>query len=286
MKQLIASALILAIAVSGTPLASAAGIPKVEWNRISDKDTSPDGRAALAGGGRPWSHAETDHFVYHFTDEKEAQTVYVHAEVYYKWIKDFFGIASDRWSRKSHIFIFTDEKAWKDFLMRTRQKGTQAAFTSGWELFIYRAPHWVSPRMSLAHEMTHVIAFRFLNGPLPLFLNEGFAEFVSYRLVNMQLEHGGYELPPLKAIPEKDYIPLAELSATDSYPEDRMRAFYEESHLLVRFLISAYGKDRFYELLRRAAKGEEFKKTVRALYGTGPEALEKNFKSSAMAEGR
>jgi len=99
-----------AVSILRTPIASPSEIMTVNWSDISDKDISPSGKAALSFEAGLWKHAETEHFVYHFTDDKEAETIYVHAETYYKWIKDFFGVAKDEWSKKSHVFVFTNEE--------------------------------------------------------------------------------------------------------------------------------------------------------------------------------
>ena len=274
--------ILLIITCCAAPLSSAGEIPTIEWGSLRDKDISPEGKAALSTGG-PWAHAETDHFIYHFTDAKLAETVHIHAEVYYKWIKDFFGIAKDRWAKKSHIFIFTDEKAWNDFLIRIRRSRAEA-FTSGWELFIYRAPHWAAPRWSLAHEITHVILFRFLSGPIPLFLNEGFAEYVSWRVLEMQLDGSGYAIAPIKPIPQKDFIRLKELAGMETYSEGRMQTFYRESALLVRFLVFNYKNEKFYELLRRTSDGEGFQKALAAIYETDLETIEQKFRASGAVE--
>lgn len=281
-KKAMAGAALLAgllCAFSGEVVSGAArGIDVVAWEDLSDRDISPEGRAALSLYKSAWKHAQTGHFVYHFTDERSAETVYVHAEIYYKWIKDFFGVSEDRWAKKNHIFIFSGEESWKEFLKRLKRPDYPEAFTTGWELFIERKPLWVSPRTSLAHELTHVIVFKFAEGPLPLFLNEGFANYVSRQLVGMQLDNAGYRLPYLEPIPEDAYIALKEISAMDSYPAGRTAVFYNESEWLVKFLISRYGKEKFYELLKKNAAGEDFGKSLEVVCGVSRDDAEADFR--------
>jgi len=81
---------------------------------------SPEGKSALSLNEGLWKHAETAHFVYHFTDEKDARTVYLHAEAYYEWIKNFLGVEQDPWKKKSHIFVFSDKADWQKFNQRVR----------------------------------------------------------------------------------------------------------------------------------------------------------------------
>jgi hypothetical protein len=264
--------------------APAAKIQDIAWEKLSDRDISPEGRLALSVNAKLWRHAETDHFVYHFTDENQAETVYLHAEVYYKWIKDLFGIREDAWRKKNHVFVFTDEGMWNDFAKKAFGGFRGDALTNGWELFLYREPHWLAPRRSLAHEMTHVIVFRFLNGPLPLFLNEGFSEFVSFRALAMQLGRSEYDIRTIELIEKKDFIPLEELIEAKSYPEDAITrdVFYRESELLVRYLILTYDSKKFYALLRDVSKGEPFRKVVARIYGLDFDTLEKKFSDYAV----
>ncbi len=259
-----------------------AEIPAVSWETISDKDISPAGRAALSLKKDLWKHAETDHFVYHFMDEKASEAVWAHSETYYDWIKNLLGITEDAWKKKNHIFIFTDQKVWDEFKARAGASSAVRAYTNGWELFLFRDEFWLSPKQSLAHELTHVIIFRFLEGPLPLFLNEGFAQFVSMRAVEMQAEAGGYTSGPLSSIPEKEFIPLRELAGMRSYPEGRKETFYLESALLVRFLLSSYKSEKLYTLLRTTAQGVDFSQAVEEVYGMGLESLEEMFRASVI----
>ena len=153
--------------------------PTVGWDDLSDKQLTDTGRQALKIYGDAWQHAETAHFVYHVHDAKEAETVLVHAETYYGWVKETFGVRSDDEKRKSHVFVFDDKALWKSFNARTPERLPGAeAFTNGFELFLYREPFFLEPQRVLAHEITHLVLFRFVQGTVPLFLNEGFAEFM------------------------------------------------------------------------------------------------------------
>lgn len=262
-----------------------AEIPTVAWKDLPDKDISPEGRAALAVRADLWKHAETEHFVYHFINGKEAETVYIHAEVYYKYIKDFFEIAEDRWAKKSHIFIFTDQDMWTAFKARTYLKGFQVeGFATGWELYMFRKPHWVGARVTLAHELSHIIVFRFMEGPLPRFLDEGVASFVSARAIATQLERDDREIWPLELIPPDNYMPLAGLAEIKNSPEDEKKRnlFYQEANLMIRFIAYVYKGEKLYEFLHSMSRGEDFSKTVERIFGVDLDGFEKKFKAFAV----
>ncbi len=257
-------------------------IDTVSWEDLSDTDISPQGRVALTFDKDLWKHAQTGHFIYHFTDAKASETVYFHAEVYYKWIKDFFGVTEDSWKKKSHIFIFTEEKTWNDFKAGVKHEGEAAAFTNFWELFMLREPLWTSPRRSLAHEITHVVLFRFADGPVPLFLNEGFACFAASQLLKMQLEVNNYQPAPLKPLSAGEYIPLATIAAMTRYPEEDVNVFYAEAEWFARFIVFTYGKEKFYDLLRAVSKGGDFITSAEKVCGIDLDGLEDKFKAYAL----
>lgn len=251
------------------------------WKDLSDKDMSPEGRAALSLKKEDWKHAESAHFIYHFIDKKESDAVFSQTEAYYNWIKDFFGIKEDKWRKKSHVFIFTDGVLWDDLMARLGKPIERRSFTNGWELFIFRAPIWIAPRYALGHELTHLIVFRFMEGPVPLFLNEGFSSFATSQLVKMQLEMDRYEAPYINPVNASEYIPLEEMVKMSDYPAGREEAFYRESEWFVRFLVLQYGKEKFYIFMRAVAGGEKVVKAVERTYGENVDIIEKRFRRYA-----
>lgn len=265
-------------------VSSHAEIPTREWRDLSDQDLSPEGKLALSSDKTLWKHAETEHFVTHFTDAKEAETVYVHAEVYYGWIKELFGVTTDTWKKKMHLFVFQDSRSWQAFLDRTHPSLQTDAFTTGWELFVKRGSYWLSPMKTTAHEITHVILFRFLDGPIPLSLNEGFAEFVSYRALAMQMGRSEYDLRTFQLVPEEKFIPLKDLLSARDYPAapEDVEIFYRESELFVRYLILNHNSKDFYRFLRNVSAGQLVLKSLEGIYGMDFEILSERFEAFAI----
>lgn len=207
--------LVLLLTVS---LSSASWAGTVSWNELSDRDISPQGRAALSVERERWLHSESEHFIYHFRDEKLADTFFVYAEHYYSWIKELFGVERDLWSKKWHIFVFEDKTEWEAFKKRVGQGQGAEAFTTGWELFIFRNPFWLAPQKTLAHELTHLIVFRFLDGPIPLFLNEGISEYISFKAIAQKANGDEYNVRVFKKIPAGLWIDCSSLASMTEYP--------------------------------------------------------------------
>ncbi len=262
---------------------SASNFSKVDWKDLTDQNLTETGQTALRVYGEAWLHAETEHFVYHFHDAKEAETILVHAEVYYQWIKQMFGITEDPEKNKSHVFIFDDKDLWRSFSQNTMEKLPGAeAFTNGRELFIYRMPFWLEPQRVLAHEITHLVMFRFVKGRIPLFLNEAFAEFMATKAIAMKADGNDFNVRTFKLIPETEFIPLDELSDFKNYPSEKIEIFYRQCEFLARFLILNYKPEKFYSLLKLTANGTPFMDAIEELYGIDLETFAQKFKTYAM----
>lgn len=207
----------------------------------------------------------------------------IHAEAYYGWVKQMFGARGDEQKRKSHVFVFEDREVWRSFKARSPEKLPGAeAFTNGFELFLYREPFYLEPQRVLAHEITHLVLFRFVKGAVPLFLNEGFAEFMATKAIAMKSDGDEYRVRTFQMIPEKDFIPLKELAGFTDYPSGREAAFYRQSELLTRFLLLNYKTEKYYSLLKTAAQGKPFAQALEELYGMDPETLTDKFRLYAM----
>jgi len=278
--------LVLFLYIVLPPAHAASKMPVLAWKSLTDQNLTPNGQLALSLTAKEWKHAETEHFIYHFTNEKKAETVYLHAELYYRWIKNLFGVQEDHWAKKAQIYIFTDKSLWEAFIARVRHAFKGDAFTDGRDLFMFRDAHWAVPRRTLAHEITHLIVFRFLEKPIPLFLNEGFAGFVSYRTLAWQFGRSEYSFRKILRIPRDQFIPLIDLITMESYPEDqeRRKIFYRESELLVRMLILNYDGPSFYRLLQDVSGGASFVESVQKIYRMNLETIKVDFYDYAVSK--
>lgn len=257
-----------------------------EFRDLSDRRLSAEGENALKINKSSWKHAESEHFVYHFTDEKEAETVLIHAEMYFGWIQKMFGIRELPAGRKSHIFIFNEEKLWDEF----RHRGTleriagAEAFTDGNELFIHRAKFWLEPQRILAHELTHVILYRLMGDRVPLFLNEGYAEYIGYKAVAMKFDGDEFSSRTIKKISDKYYQKLSWLSAARVYPKglEETASFYLQCELFVRYLIERHGAEKFYDFLKSMVQSKSLAYSLRQIYQLGLDTVERDFKRYAL----
>lgn len=279
--------LFLLFFLAAAPSRAASPYPAVEFRDLSDQKISAEGENALRLNPKAWKHAESAHFIYHYTDEKEAETVLVHAETYFAWVMEMFGVKEAPRGRKSHVFVFSNDKVWDDFRHRgtlERISGAEA-FTDGNELFIHRMQFWLEPQRVLAHELTHVVLFRFVGGKVPLYLNEGYADFIGFKAIALKFGGDEYAMRTVSKVPAKYYMPLEKLAALKLYPKglEETDNFYLQSQLLVRFLIERRGTVKFCELLKNASDFKSLNYGLRRVYGEDLAVVEEEFKKYAVS---
>jgi len=258
----------------------------VPLQSLSDHSLTQLGQAALSIHPNDWKHAETANFVYHFFHGFIAAPVSAEAEFYYHVIAQDLGKDTTQWERKSHIFIFETDADWAEF----KQKGALDPWTGGLHsagsLFIQRNPEMKFKGHTLGHEITHLVIERFFGAGVPLWLNEGYAEYSGIRCYAAFSRARGYlARPTARSVPADLYIPVGQLSAMVTYPQDvaQVGAFYGESERLVRFL-TGVDKRGFGVFLDAMSKGNRFETALSKGFANrfmNLDALDKEFKTYA-----
>jgi hypothetical protein len=254
---------------------------------LSDRNLTPLGQAAMSIRPDEWKHAESPNFVYHYFNSFIAAPVSVEAEFYYRVIAKELSKDTTQWERKSHIFIFETDEDWAAF----QRKGALDPWTGGihaqGSLFIQRNPKLKFKGNTLGHEVTHLVIERFFGAGVPLWLNEGYAEYASTICYAAFNRARGYAARPTsRSVPAGLYFPVAQLANLLSYPQDTVQVavFYSESERLVRFLSSA-DKGGFNAFLEAMAKGNRIETALNKGFGSrfiNLEVLERDFKSYAI----
>ncbi|MBM3888587.1 MAG: hypothetical protein FJ388_05610 [Verrucomicrobia bacterium] len=235
-------------------------VPLVEkpWEKLSHKRVSEVGTVALGDDPKAWRHAETEHFAFHYRQPADAQKVVRLAEYFYQQIKADLGVTQDRFIRKNHVFVFDDEAAWKKFLEGARFDGYAMGFAVRSELFLFNPEGRSFVIYLLAHEMTHGIFYRFVPRAIPLWLNEGFAEFEAMHVI---ARSQGKDERRIVGWGKTDF-PLQELVRATKYPKEKRGQFYAASERLVRFLITGHDRSKFLPLVNMLAEGTKFEDAV------------------------
>jgi hypothetical protein len=233
---------------------------EISFSFLSDRNVSTLGAKALGLRATEWKHAETPHFVYHFFQSFVAAPVSVEAEFFYGVVAKELGRDTAQWERKCHVFIFERADDWRQFQTSGKLDPWTGGLCTGGELFLLREADRKWKGDTLGHEVTHLVVFRFLGTGVPLWLNEGFAEYAASRGYSSFWRARGYKAnPKVQAVSPAQWIPVMQLTSMLEYPAEatQVPTFYHESERLVRFL-SATDRRGFLTFLEAMAQGNRF----------------------------
>ena len=129
-------------------------------------------------------------------------------------------------------------------------------------------------RRILYHEYTHALVYELTKGRLPLWFNEGLAEYEAWK----------HDTPAWillrQALAAKQVLPWAALS--DQFaagkPASTVGLAYEQAHSIVRYLIERYSFWRIKRILKAVGSGEtSFDEAFQAHYRLKPARLEEQW---------
>ena len=256
------SPLVIALSI----LSAAEDFKEIEFAQLSQRDPNPLGEKALAIHPEDWKHAETDHFIYHFVHTYVAAPISVEAEFHYRVIAKELERDEPPGDIKSHIYIFERPEHWREFQTFGKLEPWTGGIHSLGSLFIQRNPAYKFTDNSLGHEIVHLIVHRLYPEGIPLWLNEGLAQYISKNShASYQRARGYISKPHSAAIAPENLIPLGGLVAMTQVPTDRVETFYDESERLVRFLATT-DKPSFLKLLDMLGHHQPFQAALSLSY--------------------
>ncbi len=248
-----------------------APLEEKKWDALSQRETGRRGAEALAFKPERWLHGESGHFILHYRRVTEARRVAPEIEYYLWWVARALGATPDRYARKSHVFIFEDEKEWTEFKAQAGLTPWASSIAIGDELYlsIREAQTGLFHSKTLAHETVHAVVARLYPGRRwPKWLNEGYAE--SAGKASAAARMGQWPGNPPTRLPQGDY-PLDELlRAKPGADADTVSVhrFYRSSERLVRFILAEIGPERLPAFVDRLLDDGDF---GAALVATAPE---------------
>lgn len=232
-----------------------------------------------------WKHLQTEHFILHHDQKMFAAKVARMGEQFYDVISADLPNLQDHFSpARSHIFIFRDPRDWNAVVADTPgMEPWTASFVSGQAMYLQEMGTAASDKMDLlAHEMTHLVFNRFLPVRLPLWLNEGLAEYYgefAYRAAKGMGQSKGNAFRPLRT-----WTPMADLLDATTYPVDpaEVSLFYGTAKYLVGYLLLKQPREKWDAFFARLLAGEPARPALLETYGwTDLAALEKAFAAFA-----
>ncbi len=241
-------------------------------------------RRTLALDAFTWQQAHTEHFVLHHDNEVFAKRIAQMAEYYYDYIASDLRGPRDHMPGRSHIFIFRRAGSWDAFTQAVPTGAGEWAFSfvRGPAMYLQRSGDPRDNANVLAHEMSHLILNRFFARPIPLWLNEGLAEWYgefAYSAFNGVTPGVRSRFTQMKAS-----MPMREQLALTSYPPTKRQVsvFYEQSKYLVGYLRIVHGEEPFLRFIGAIMDGSDPQKALLDCTGfTSLEEVERGFRSFA-----
>jgi hypothetical protein len=248
---------------------------------------------------RVWKHAESDHFVVHYTDLASVAPVINYIENAYCVVVQLLQVEEARGAAKSHVFVFPDKSSWNDWLGKHGLPSAVAGYAYKGELLFGAGQEQDDYIKTICHEATHAIIARYYPGRhLPLWFNEGVAEYSAARAIalkrGVKLEkflgkgaierdlrpifaRGSYQDAAKAAGPLGTKSGVARAPGPD--PElEKLRTFYRTSERCVMALNEHVDSANFPKFVNLLAAGNPAELSLRIAYGNAcptPEALAK-----------
>ena len=237
----------------------------------------------------PWKHAETDHFIVHYTGEAEARLTVQYIEGAYAVLTQLLNLDPQRGPAKSHVFVLSSGE-WKAYLAAKGLPPQLAGFAYKTELMLGAATDRQDRAESikvLSHEVTHALVARFYGARrAPLWLNEGLAEYIALRtmrskgLLTTSSAQGEKKAGTLASSPAQ----LARLAGAPDAAMDvasvfnrvrfgggtspvRLRAFYANSQKCVQTLFEKLPTEGFAQFFNLILAGNRAEVALAAAYG-------------------
>jgi len=229
-----------------------------------------------------WKVMETENFtIYYQNNDFAKEAARIIESVFAKVLKEL-NFRNFRWRGSNcKVFLFDDDKKWKEFKQTTGAVSEWAAafaVSNSREIFGNASQGTSLLYETLPHELTHVIHGEYLDGVerAPLWLKEGLA--VHHQFNNKSY----YYLVVQRAINSGNDITLEELTEYQKYPSEKeIDFFYAASLTLVEFIIEKYGIDEFAKLNRytkNSGRGINFKTLCSRFMDAKPDVVEKMWK--------
>ena len=265
--------LFLCVCLANPLYADTIQLAEKPWDALANHDVGDDGTLALSIRPAAWLHGETPNWVLHYRRITEAKRVALEIDFHLAFISKTLGATPAQIAHKAHVFIFEDEKDWKEFMSQVTRIAPvspwSASFAHGENLFlnVRNGNTGLFDSQTLAHETTHAVVARIYPGERPpLWLSEGFAEEMSGRSTAARM--GQYN-PRLLQRFQTATMPLDQLTAMSAYPIDlpAVAQLYQSSEKLVRFLMTDAPLDRFPRFFEAMLKGTEFPAALAQIYG-------------------
>ncbi len=250
---------IIVLAVLALAVSAAAAGPDYEvksWSELSSRDLTPLGKIVLKVGGSDWLHVESPHFIFHTTATNDLGIFVGEAEYAYQKMSWYLGGTP---AAKGHLFVIDRPKVWRQVQRRADPSKYGLAMQLQNDIFVLQESNWMSRAVRIPHEVVHFRMWQLYGDRTPIWLDEGLAACLGWRIAWWYRKSQGREVVRTRAPVEAKYLlSLDRLTSMRRYPDTRGTglAFYRQAEELVFAVAERMGYERMGDFVR-AVVGEE-----------------------------
>ena len=173
------------------------------------------------------------------------------------------------------VFVIDHEADWDRILRAAGARVEGAALHIGREIYLRRSAAGPAQWMDIPHELVHFRLWQTYGDRLPLWLEEGLAQYMGWELARQfQLERGLELERELPALAPEHLLPWEEVMQWRAYPAspEALTAFYRQSEELVAQWARMATPMQWREDIRRLIEeGETLRDTLITSYDDGEE---------------
>ncbi|MEK7467540.1 MAG: hypothetical protein AAB074_09025 [Planctomycetota bacterium] len=237
---------------------------------------------AIRVPGQGWFEKKTAHFAVKTHNERLTEVIAVQAEKYlaalssrflngaayphvvpltvYRDQSEYVGAGNPDWSQGGTAVGY---ESLDNFLKGQMSRKIDLLHTIGGKI----NPDLAKPKL-LPHELTHLVLMEhFGETPLPLWLNEGLAQYMEVD----RREEANTQLREFFVDRKGSAIPLRTFATLPGYPENRgaIALFYAQSASFTSWLIDILGQEKFHVFLQDLKKGTEVEPALQSALKAG-----------------
>ena len=244
--------------------------------------------SALGCATRPldqqdWLAVTTPHFEVVSTLGRQATLELARdAERFHQSVEFVLGLPLEAPAVPTRIYAFDDRTPMRPFAIRA-ESGYFLPTLREALIVLRTGDGWRDDAtLELRHAYVHYLLRRQPDVAVPLWFEEGAAEFLSTVAIHDdRMELGRFRADYVKLLGQRTWVPLPRiLEATDldGWPQTRVELYHAEAWLFVHYLNfgmqGSAGRAALAKLLERSAAGEPVAAAVRQAFGTGLDELD------------
>ena len=268
----------VAFLVLATQLFAADPVFRVKtWKEVSDQRLSSLGTRIRQADQERWRYAESLHFIGFAYNLRDLEMLLRQAEYAYAEVNRYLGITSG--TGKTRIGLVQNDKLWDSLMRGEGLRPDGLAFQYQDEIYLKADEVQAARPDRVAHEIVHVRLRSAYPGGIPLWIDEGMANFLGWNIAEAYGRLQAKDLSRhLVAVDPGLVVGLNELASRNVYPDDpaAAQAYYRQTEELVRAVHEQLRDDRMKEFVAAACRSNvSLREMLKLEFGYSDENLDR-----------